>query len=223
MPKTYLVGRLSDLSAPRRGRRTLTPINAVTKSPTFTAPVSAPGATSRPETWDAHSRDGLWHYQRQDDGTRTPWVVALIPTGQVHSGEYAKLSDARAATAAGLLNTLRGQAYELALRSPLEDPGRADGHRWLAIHMRLAGVGAGADADHRCHCGGYLVVATRNGDLAHVDVCPRCYQWGEGVAGKDCSHAGEHRFCGHPAPAGVAAGCGLYRFDCCPGECFRQQ
>lgn len=207
-------------TAPRaRRRRVLTPIWPPTKRPTFIAVVKDAGGRSRPENWDVFSRDGLWHYQRQDDGCRTPWLIIFRPTGQI-TGEFGTLAASRHETAQPrLLPKLRSEAFTGALRTPVDDPDRADAHRWLAVHMRLQKMGA-SEALHRCVCGGYLAPVTRAGDVAHLDACPSCYRPGRGLPEGQCPRAARHRFCGDPLVAGIAAGCGLYRFDCCDaGAC----
>lgn len=199
-------------------RRPLTPVWPASKTPTWYAPASDPHGRTRPEHWDLYSRDGLWHYERYENGPRTSWRVVYLPTGQVREG-YTGKTAALEATADRLVDQLRGEAFTLALRSRLDDPRRPLGHRWLAIHLRVAGVLAGAEAKHRCVCGGFLATVTTDGDLAHIDACDRCYRYGKTLPRDLCAHADRHRFCGDPAPAGWQNGCGLWQEFCCPGNC----
>jgi len=55
--------------------------------------------TGRPEAWAAVSRDGIWHYRREES-PGTPWLVEHLPTGEIAlmSGT---LRAARIATADG--------------------------------------------------------------------------------------------------------------------------
>lgn len=179
-------------------RGPMTPVTRVRHN-TFAAPVSDPGGRQRLETWVATSRDGLWRYERDDDGATTPWSVTYLPTGQARDG-YGQLDDAREATAGRLLDELRAVAYGAALGP---EP-TVDGHRWLAVHMRIVG---GDESDYRCECGGLLVKATRNGSrLAHVDACDECHTHGKAGITAGCS--GSHMFCAAPTPVGCAHGCG---------------
>lgn len=220
MSKIVAIGNPAQLRAGAgpATRRALTPVWPVEKQTTNVRPVSAPWTKQRPEGWDMFSLDGLWHYQRYETGKATNWRVIFLPTGQMVEGYPAK-NDGRADTAAGLQERLAIGAFSLALRSRLDDPDRAQGHRWLATHMRVSGKSAGVEADHRCECGGFLAVVTRGGDLAHVDACDRCYRYGRGLPAQACVNAAGHRFCGDPRVAGVFNGCGLWRELCCPTSC----
>jgi hypothetical protein len=193
-------------------RRPMTAIVNQVRRPTFVAPWSDPGGRTRAEVWEADSDDGLWHYARQDDGHGTLWRVDFAPTGQHREG-YGTLHHARRETAGGLLDALRREAFTAAFTGPVDR--RAEGQRWLAVHMRLIGAD---EADHRCACGGLLVQATRDGRLAHVDGCAECFVDGQGFTVNGCELAGEHRFCGAPAP--VECGHHLYRLRGC-GELAR--
>jgi hypothetical protein len=204
-----------------RPRRKLTPVWPVSKTLTFVAPKSDPFGKSRPEGWDVFSRDGLWHYQRYETGARTAWRIVFLPTGQIVDG-FGNVRDARAETAAGLSDRLAGAAFAAALRSRLDDEQRPQGHRQLAIHMRVAGKTTGSEADHRCVCGGFLAVVTSSGDLAHVDACDDCYTPGRGLPAEQCPAAATHRFCGSPLVAGIYPGCGIDRELCCSTGCRPQ-
>lgn len=185
--------------APPRPRRKLTPVQAAGKVSTYTAPVSDPGGRERPQSWDLYSRDGLWHYERQDDGGSTPWAAVFLPTGQRRE-HFGTVADARAATyGAALVERLRREAFAAALRTGPDGP-RATGHRAVAVHLRLAGLVDGHEAEHRCRCGGYLAVITRRRDLGHLDACEQCYTPGEGLPTALCVRAANHRFCGDPQP-----------------------
>lgn len=201
-------------------RRELTPIWPASTRTTNRAPVTNPHeGPTRPERWDVYSRDELWHYERQDGLPRIFWTAIFLPTGQRREW-LPNLADARAATAAGLVDQLRREAFALALRSRLDDPDREKGHRWLAIHMRVAKTVQGDEADHRCVCGGFLAVVTREGDVAHLDACDRCYTYGRKLPTEQCPAAADHKFCGDPLVAGLQIGCGLWRELCCPGDCM---
>lgn len=127
------------------------------------------------------------------------------------------LADARAATASALVDEMRQQAFNTALRAALDDPSRALGQQWLAVHLRLAGVTSGAEAAHRCQCGGFLGTVTPAGDVAHRDAC---YRFGAGLPQHDGPQAARHRFCADPLVVGIANGCGLWRDDCCWNSCW---
>ena len=221
MSQIIAVEKASAFRSPPQPRRKLTPILDGKKEPTYRAPKSDPFGATRAEGWDVYSRDGLWHYHRLDTGGQrgARWLITLLPTGQTY-GPLANRDDARSETASGLLERMRSEAFTLALRSRIDDELRGHGQRWLAIHLRLAGVVKGEEAMHRCVCGGFLSTVTRDGDVAHLDACDRCYTYGsKGLPTEQCPHAGQHRFCNDPLVAGTANGCGLWRTGCCPGNC----
>jgi hypothetical protein len=170
--------------------RPMTPITGKRYISTFIAPVSDPGGRSRREMWGARSKCGAWRYDRQDDGIGTLWTVTYVPTGQTREG-YGNLNAARRDTAAGLLAELRSEAFVAGLLGHT-----AQGHRWLAVHMRVAGAD---EAEARCVCGGLLVRATRDGKWGHVDGCDLCYRHGEGLDAT-CIRRKAHKFCGWPVP-----------------------
>lgn len=200
-------------------RRRKTPVWPADKRPTWFAPKSDPQGRSRPETWDAFSRDGLWHYQRVETKARWAWHAIYLPTGQWR--EFTSLAAAREETQAGLAQQLATEAFSKALRSRYDDPDREDGQRLLAIHLRVSGRTAGEEADHRCQCGGFLGMVTSGGEIAHLDACDHCYTVGAGLPQKRCPKQAEHRFCPIPLVAGMYPGCGLGRELCCPGDCYR--
>lgn len=177
-------------------RRPMTRLAGRIHKATFRRPSSEPGGATRLEMWAAQSACRRWRYIRQDDGATTPWTVTYRPTGQTQDW-YSTLSGARRDTGpeGELLRRLRGRAFVAAFRGPAE--GRVEGHRLLAIHMRLLGQD---EADYRCQCGGLLVAATRDGQmLAHLDACGKCWTYGAGFdIDDDCPTASEHRFCGSP-------------------------
>lgn len=195
MTTTYTVlPRGARLPAPRP-LGPLTPLGTTTNRPTYVRPVTDPGGVTRPEVWEATSADGLWRYVRNDDDGTT-WTIELIPTGQTML--TGRLDDARRQTAGGLLARFRTAAYAAAWGPIVE---RGEGQRLLAIHMRLAGLGLGDDADARCVCGGVIAVVTSTGRLGHLDVCAECYTYGQGMIGQPCPDPARHRFCGLPEPA----------------------
>lgn len=195
-------------AGPQRRRGPMTALARVERRETFTRPVSDPGGATRPEIWAACSADDLWSYHRIDD-EGTPWLIVYRPTGQ-QVVPYGTLAAAREATAGGLLDELRRRAYLAAFHGE-DTKSRADGQRWLAVHMRGAGTTYGADPDWRCRCGGYLLEATGDGRLAHVDCCRECYTPGAGLVGDTCVVAPDHRFCGDPQPIE----CGHHRDNRC--------
>ena len=221
--------------APRR-RGPLTPLGAVVRRDTFTAPVSNPGGATRAEVWSADSADGLWRYERLDEAG-TPWAVTFVPTGQSRRS-YTSLDDAREATAGTMLAEFRSWAMAAAFDYDHSDASREAGQRWLAVHLRIAGLGEGGDADWRCQCGGLLVEVTSDGRLGHVDACRACYTYGRGYSGAAaaaCEHRTAHRVCGTPWAAPCAhmsvnrcaaqavpncgAGCGRDGAGDCCGAC----
>jgi hypothetical protein len=184
-----------------RERRKKTPVWPASRRPTWFAPKSDPNGRQRLEAWDLFSRDGRWHYQREETSLRPVWRTIFVPTGQWR--EFASKDTAREETFAGLADELAREAFTLALRTPAaEDGERARGHRLLAIHMRVSGRTRGAECDQRCACGGWLAQVSRAGDLAHLDACERCYTPGQGLPQRRCRDHEQHRFCGRPRVPG---------------------
>jgi hypothetical protein len=186
---------------PRRARRARTRVEKL-REPTLAAPRRGLQGPQRSGTWSARSLgpdgtpDGVWSYQRSE-AKRLRWTVTYLPTGQIRL--FTSLDEpggAREATAAGLLEELRSEAFAAAMSGVGES--RACGQRWLAIHMRLQGHDV-IDAD--CVCGGLLTeLGGRRaaGRLVHVDACPGCRDRLPLPAGQVCPDAGRHRFCARP-------------------------
>lgn len=173
-----------------------TPVKRSTQT-TFTAPVGDPGGQHAAGTWHAVSLggdgepDGLWLYERGEH-TIPRWTVTYVPTGQRRGFTNLNCAGgAREATAGGLLDELRGEAFTAAFDAGADE--RATGQRWLAVHMRLAGH---TEFDATCACGGFLVQTSDGGRLAHVDACNKCLD----VPAGPCPGAGAHKFCAWPDP-----------------------
>lgn len=132
------------------------------------------------------SSEGLWTYE-------TDATVTFVPTGQTHA--FGSLDEARAATAGGLLQHMRGEAATAAYDPDAER--RLAGQRWLAVHIRLAG---GTEIATNCLCGGRLAVVHSDGRHAHVDSCPMCQPASGDPIAPLCMVATGHRFCADPAP-----------------------
>ncbi|TAK89358.1 MAG: hypothetical protein EPO06_11895 [Burkholderiaceae bacterium] len=166
--------RRSGAPAARRGGRELAPGRELDGQTLNTADPAGP---SRREVWAWESADGLWRVDRQEM-TGTPWIVKYLPTGQ-ESGLYGNLPDARADIASGeAYGRLRWEAKQVALDLAQPEPARAHAMRWLSVYLRDAGAD---EPDARCECGGYLIIATRDGRMAHLDCCAEC--WTPGVDG----------------------------------------
>ena len=188
-------------AAPAAARAPRTTLANAAKIPTFNAPVSRPGGRwaddgkrdrvlpdSHQRVHAARSACGRWAYTRVEGGQ---WLVEFVPTGQRREA-FGSLDAARQATYGenGLLLELRREAFTAALVELT-----AQGQRWLAVHMRLAGL---VVAELRCECGGILTQVTRRGDLGHVDACRECLVDGQIGPGTRCEHAQAHNFCGTP-------------------------
>lgn len=186
---------------PESADRPKTPVRRSTEA-TFAAPVGDPGGRRFAGTWHAVSLgvggepDGLWDYERSE-GEVLHWTVTYVPTGQrrVYTS-LDKAGGAREATAGGLLDELRGEAFTAAFDGGTDDR-LAAGQRWLAVHMRLAGH---TEVDTVCGCGGLVVRATGDGRYVHVDACERCLAGPGGDLGAGCPDAAGHRFCARPDP-----------------------
>lgn len=193
-------GSVSGFSSVRR-RGPMTPVKRF-RSTTFKAPVTAPGTRPFAGTWRAVSKgpdgepDGIWEYHRNEGapiGQR--WVAVYAATDQHRL--FGSLDDAREATAGTLLDDLRGEAFTLAFKSG-DAADRLQGHRWIAIHMRLHALthSVKIPMDTTCACGGLLTVALSDGQLPHVDACADC----RATFPAPCPTAESHAFCGRPDP-----------------------
>jgi hypothetical protein len=170
------------------------------KDATFTRPIGDPGGETRMEVWRATSVDEMWYYERLE-GDGSLWLVCYNPTGQTRDG-YTTLGEARQHTAGRLLHELRTEAYTAAFLStdPVE---QQTGHRWIAIHMRIAAKQANGQVDvmATCGCGGWLTICAEKPRRlwAHVDACNQCRPDGGDVVTADpCPNADFHLHCGRP-------------------------
>ncbi len=194
---------------PGRKRGPMTPVRLF-KAQTFEAPVSRPWTRTVARTWRAVSLgadgepDGLWEYHRREGVHRSiRWLVIFLPTGQTAC--FSSRDGAREATAGELFTRLRGEAFTAAFDKPT-----ADGHRWLAVYMRLNGA---AEVDAQCFCGGLLVVALKDGRYAHVDACAQCRSLLPATGPVVCAAASGHRFCARPDPLLTEVECRMLEFE----------